>query len=85
MPVQIRKEATMAAITFDGMDQEERVRQQVKAAVAAYREMLDRFVNEPIRPSALEGEQSAARQPTVTPSPSAQQGSTHRIGRNGAE
>ena len=34
----------MAEVTFNTADRDEQVREQVKAAVAAYREMLDTFV-----------------------------------------
>lgn len=58
----------MAAITFNAEQQDERVREQVKAAVAAYRAMLDAFVNEPARRTASEVEQTGPRQPTSSPS-----------------
>jgi hypothetical protein len=48
----------MATITFNTAQQDERVREQVKAAVAAYRAMLDTFVNEPTRRIASEVEQT---------------------------
>jgi hypothetical protein len=60
----------MAAITFNTAQQDERVREQVKAAVAAYRAMLDAFVNEPARRTASEVEQTASRQPTSASSSS---------------
>ena len=61
----------MAAITFNAEHQDERVREQVKAAVAAYRAMLDAFVNEPTRRVASEIEQTGPRQP-ATPSSASQ-------------
>jgi hypothetical protein len=67
---QICEEATMATITFNTAQQDERVREQVTAAVAAYRAMLDAFVNEPTRRTALEVEQTGPAQPTGTSSPS---------------
>jgi hypothetical protein len=45
----------MAAITT--ADQEERVREQTRTAVAAYREMLDTFVSDRMRRAAAEAEQ----------------------------
>jgi hypothetical protein len=60
----------MAAITFNAEHQDERVREQVKAAVAAYRAMLDAFVTEPARRTASEIEQTGPRQLTGTSSPS---------------
>jgi hypothetical protein len=60
----------MAVITFNAELQDERVREQVKAAVAAYRAMLDAFVNEPARRTGSEVEQTGAKQPTGTSSPS---------------
>jgi hypothetical protein len=46
---QTREEASMAEITFNTAHQEERVREQIKTAVAAYREMLDTFVSDRMR------------------------------------
>ncbi len=60
----------MAAITFNTAQQDERVREQVKAAVTAYRAMLDAFVNEPARHTASEIEQTSPRQPTSASSSS---------------
>jgi hypothetical protein len=56
---QIRKDAAMDEIkaTHD----QERVQQQVKAAVAAYRTMLDTFVNHPERRIASEAEPARLR------------------------
>jgi hypothetical protein len=47
-------EATMAEITVNTADPEERVREQVKAAVAAYHDMLDTFVSGRVRAAAAE-------------------------------
>jgi hypothetical protein len=58
----------MAAITT--ADQEERVREQIRTAVAAYREMLDTFVSDRMRRAAAEAEQVRPRQPPGGPSPS---------------
>jgi hypothetical protein len=51
----------MAAITT--ADQEERVREQIRTAVAAYREMLDTFVSDRMQRAAAEAEQVRPRQP----------------------
>jgi hypothetical protein len=59
---QICKEATMAEITFNTADQDELVREEVKAAVAAYREMLDTFVGNRTRPAAAGAEPLRPRQ-----------------------
>lgn len=75
----------MATITFDGVDQKERVRQQVEAAVAAYREMLETFVNEPMRRTVSEAKQAAAWRLAVTSSRQAQQRPTLRVVRNDPE
>ena len=58
----------MAAITT--ADQEERVREQTRTAVAAYREMLDTFVSDRMRRAAAEAEQVRPRQPPGGSSPS---------------
>ena len=58
----------MAAIAT--ADQEERVREQIKTAVAAYREMLDTFVSDRMRRAAAEAEQVRPRQPSGRSSPS---------------
>ena len=58
----------MAAITT--ADQEERVREQIRTAVAAYREMLDTFVSDRMRQVAAEAEQVRHRQPPSGSSPS---------------
>jgi ABC-type enterochelin transport system substrate-binding protein len=60
---QASEEATMAEITFNTAHQEERVREQIKTAVAAYREMLDTFVGDRIRRVAAEAEQ--VRPPSI--------------------
>ena len=52
----------MAEITFNAADRDELVRKQVKAAVAAYREMLDTFVSNRTRPAAGEVEPLRPRQ-----------------------
>jgi hypothetical protein len=48
--------------TQDQENDQERVQEQVKAAVAAYRAMLDTFVNQPERPIASEVERARPRQ-----------------------
>jgi hypothetical protein len=58
----------MAAITT--ADQEERVREQIRTAVAAYREMLDTFVSDRMQRVAAEAEQVRPRQPPGGSSPS---------------
>jgi hypothetical protein len=58
----------MAAITT--ADQEERVREQIRTAVAAYREMLDTFVSDRMRRAAADAEQVRPRQPAGGSSPS---------------
>jgi hypothetical protein len=67
---QASEEATMAEITFNTAHPEERVREQVKTAVAAYREMLDTFVGDRMRRVAAETEQVRPRQPPGGSSPS---------------
>ena len=58
----------MAEITT--AHQEERIREQVKTAVAAYREMLDAFVSDRMRQAAAEADQVRPRQPPGGSSPS---------------
>jgi hypothetical protein len=41
----IRKEAAMAAITFNAAHQKAQAQAQLKAALSAYHEMLDTFVH----------------------------------------
>jgi predicted Zn-dependent peptidase len=60
----------MAEITFNTAHQEERVREQIKTAVAAYREMLDTFVGDRMRRVAAGAEQAPPRQPPAGSSPS---------------
>jgi hypothetical protein len=60
----------MAAITFNAADQEEQVRRQIKAALAAYREMLDAFASNQTRPAIEEAGQARPRQTPGTKSPS---------------
>jgi hypothetical protein len=67
---QTREEAAMAEITFNAAHQEERVREQIKTAVAAYREMLDTFVSDRMRQVAAEAEQVRPWQPSSGSSPS---------------
>jgi hypothetical protein len=55
-------------------DQEERVREQIRTAVAAYREMLDTFVSDRMRRAAAEAEQVPPRQPPGGSSPSIKTG-----------
>jgi hypothetical protein len=60
---QIRKDAAMDEInaTQDREHEQERVQEQVKAAVAAYRAMLDTFVNHPERRMTSEAEPARLR------------------------
>jgi hypothetical protein len=60
----------MAAITFNATHQKEHVREQLKTALAAFREMLDIFVSNQMRRAAAEAEQVRARRPLVTQSQS---------------
>jgi hypothetical protein len=53
---QIRKEAAMDEI--NATDDQEHVQERIKAAVTAYRAMLDTFVNHPERRIAPEAEQA---------------------------
>ena len=52
----------MAEITVNTADPEERVREQVKAAVAAYHDMLDTFVSGRVRAAAAEAGEVRPRQ-----------------------
>jgi hypothetical protein len=51
----------MAAITFNTAQQKEQLREQLKAALTALREMLDAFVSNRMRQAAAEAEQVRAR------------------------
>jgi hypothetical protein len=62
----IREEAAMAAITFDAVQQAAHVREQLKAVLAAFREMLDAFVSNRMRRAAAEAEHARSRQPMDT-------------------
>ena len=53
----------MAAITFNAAHQKEHVREQLKPALAAFREMLDTFVSNQMRRAAAEAEQVRPRHP----------------------
>jgi hypothetical protein len=63
------EEATMAEIIFNTSRQDEQVREQVKAAVAAYRDMLDAFVNNRIQQAAAEAENAPASDRPMSPQP----------------
>jgi hypothetical protein len=52
----------MAAIAFNTAHQKEQVREQLKTARAAFREMLDAFVSNRMRRSAAEAGQVRPRQ-----------------------
>jgi hypothetical protein len=56
----------MAAITFNATHQKAYVREQLKTALAAFREMLDIFVSNQMRRAAAEAEQVHPRQRPVT-------------------
>ena len=51
----------MAAINLNAEHQKEQARQQLKTALTAYREMLDTFASDQIRPSAAEVEHDGPR------------------------
>ena len=51
----------MAAITFNTTHNKEQVREQLKTALTALREMLDAFVSNRMRQAAAEAEQARAR------------------------
>ena len=57
----------MAEATFNTVHQQEQVRKQVKTAVEAYRQILDTFVNSPMRRAASEAEHGRPRQPQGAP------------------
>jgi hypothetical protein len=63
----VGRKAVMATITFNTADHNEQVREQIRTALAAYREMLDIFVGNPV---AEEAEHARPRQPPNTTSPS---------------
>jgi hypothetical protein len=58
----------MAETTSNTAHQQEHIREQVKAALAAYREMLDAFVSDRMRRAAAEAEQVRPRQRPSAPS-----------------
>ena len=60
----------MAAITFNAAHQKEHVREQLKTALAAFREMFDIFVSNQMRRAAAEAEQVRPRHPRGTQSQS---------------
>jgi hypothetical protein len=63
----------MATITFNIADRDERVRKQIKAALAAYREMLDTFAGHQMRQAAEEAEHHPRQNPgTTSPSKNVQ-------------
>jgi hypothetical protein len=66
----IREEAAMAAIIFDHAHQIDRTRKQLENALAAYREMLNRFVSNQIRQAATEAGQVRPRRRPDPSSPS---------------
>ena len=59
----------MAATTFSAVHQVGQVREQLKAALAAFRTMLDAFVSNRMRRAAAEAEHV---RPLAAPSPSIQ-------------
>jgi hypothetical protein len=59
----------MATITFNTADQDERIRKQIKTALAAYHEMLDNFAGNQMRQDAEESEQAKLRRNPGTTSP----------------
>jgi hypothetical protein len=66
----IREEAAMAAIAFNTAHQKEQVREQLKNALAAFRDVLDAFVSNRIRRAAVEAGQVRPRQRLSGTSPS---------------
>ncbi|SHG11435.1 hypothetical protein [Bradyrhizobium erythrophlei] len=60
----------MAAITFNAAHRKEQARKQLDAALAAYREMLDRFVSNQMRQAAAEAELARPRKAADATSPS---------------
>jgi hypothetical protein len=52
----------MAAITFNTPNQPQQVRNQLKTAVATFRDMLDAFVSNRMRQAAAEAEHARPRQ-----------------------
>jgi predicted RNA-binding Zn ribbon-like protein len=66
----ILEEAAMAAITVNAAHQKEQAQEQLKAALTAYREMLDTFVNNRVSPAAAEPEHVRSQQFRGAPSPS---------------
>ena len=60
----------MAAITFIAAQQKEQARKQLKAALAAYREMLDRFVSNQMQLAAAEAEHARPRKAADATPPS---------------
>jgi hypothetical protein len=59
---QIREEAAMAAIGFNTAHQSEHFREQLKTALAAFREILDALVSNRMRRVAAEAEHVCPRQ-----------------------
>ena len=59
----------MAAITLNAVNQATHVREQLKTALAVFREMLDAFVSTRMRQAAAEAEHARSRQPLGTSSP----------------
>jgi hypothetical protein len=60
----------MAPITFDAVQQAAHARDQLKAVLAAVRELLDAFVSNRMRRAAAEAEHAHSRQPSGASSPS---------------
>ncbi|HWJ19416.1 MAG TPA: hypothetical protein VNR65_11895 [Geobacterales bacterium] len=60
----------MAAITFNAAHQKVHIREQLKAVLAAFREMLDVFVSSRMRRAVAEAEHIRPRRPHGTQSPS---------------
>jgi hypothetical protein len=69
----IREEAAMAAITFHTAHPKEKVREQLKNILAAFRETLDAFASNRMRRAAAEAEYAGAghipeiRSPSTNP------------------
>jgi hypothetical protein len=60
----------MAAITFNTAHQKQHIREQLKAVLTAFQEMLDVFVSSRMRRAAAEAERVRPRHPRGTQSQS---------------
>jgi hypothetical protein len=60
----------MAAITFNAADRTLHIQEQLKTVLAAFRQMLDAFVSNPMRRAVAEAEHIRPRRPQGTQSQS---------------